>query len=403
MLELRWNPKKGIWAEQEETFQKLRNNFFGEWSKKERKLFLKVEEALFLINFQNAVCRDDKGKEVGFNELASHSASGDPRFFIEYNTYRDWRDRGLIVSKIEKDYKGEGSERSKKKYPAKSFKSKKIKASAYWYPKSLFAVIDDEKAGRELFNEHWFGQLGIYKQDRGHLLKMNFLETVFLSKHSGLKVFDSDTGKKLTDKQILRQVIKEREYTKQLYEVYEEWRLKSYVVKTGFKFGSHFRIYFPGASPVKSDKWIHSKHVLHVFPKQQKMLISEWARVVRVAHSVKKTFLLSIPKLKKSEYVDYPANFVAYRRKKEKNGWVRETPKDRPRYLLVAVAEDEHIGGVELASLLKKAESLGLELLLSISDRETSITYYVLKKIVLKGSEESRTKNEYYEIEWMKP
>ncbi len=399
MLELKWEPKKGVWAEQEETFQKLRNNFFGEW--REKKLFLNIEEALYLINFQNAVCMDKNGKAVGFNELASRFAAKGPRFFIQYNAFRDWRDRGLILKRFDRELKGEKKAKSKKKYPAKELKTQKIKADAYWYPKSLFSVIDNEAVGRNLFNEHWLGQLGIYKQERGTLLKLNFLETVFLAKHFGLRVIDSETGRAITDRKILSQVTKEREYTKQLYEVYEEWRLKGYVVKTGFKFGSHFRIYFPGASPVKSDKWIHSRHVLHVFPKQQKLLISEWARVVRVAHSVKKTFLLSIPKLKKSEYVDYPADFLAYRRKKAKEGWVRETPKDKPRYLLVAVSEDEHIGGVELASLLKKAESMGLELLLSISDRETSITYYVLKKIVLKDS--GKSKNEYYEIEWMKP
>ena len=85
-----------------------------------------------------------------------------------------------------------------------------------------------------------------------------------------------------------RQIVeKEREYARQLYEVYEDWRMNGYVVKTGFKFGTHFRIYFPGASPAASgDEWIHSKHVLHVFPKEQKMVISEWARAVRVAHGV---------------------------------------------------------------------------------------------------------------------
>jgi tRNA splicing endonuclease len=138
--------------------------------------------------------------------------------------------------------------------------------------------------------------------------------------------------------------------------------------------------------------------VIHVFPKDQKLLISEWARAVRVAHGVKKTFLLSIPEMKREDYVDYPAEFIAWRRKKHGKDWVRETPDDKPRYLLAAVAEDEHIGGVELASLLKKAESLGLELILSIGDRETAITYYVLKKVILPGSD-----YEYYEIEWMKP
>jgi tRNA splicing endonuclease len=169
-------------------------------------------------------------------------------------------------------------------------------------------------------------------------------------------------------------------------------------VKTGFKFGSHFRIYFPGASPIKSDEWIHSRHVLHVFPKEQKLLISEWSRAVRVAHGVKKTFILGIPDLKPKDYIDFPVDFVAYRRKKGGGVWVRETPKDKPRYMLIAVSEDEHIGGVELASLLNKAKEMGLNLLLSITDRETSITYYELKKIIL-----PKSKYEYYEIEWFKP
>ena len=196
----------------------------------------------------------------------------------------------------------------------------------------------------------------------------------------------------------MKQVKEEREYTQQLYEVYEDWRLQSYVVKTGFKFGSHFRIYFPGASPVREDKWIHSKHVLHVFPKDQKMLISEWARAVRVAHSVKKTFLLGIPEMEEKDYVDYPADYLAYKRKRDGSNWIRETPEDKPRYLVATVSEDEHIGGVELASLLKKASDLGLELMLSIIDRETAITYYVLKRVALPGSP-----YQYYEIEWEKP
>jgi tRNA-intron lyase len=228
--------------------------------------------------------------------------------------------------------------------------------------------------------------------------KLDFMETIFLSKHFGIEVINNETGKKTTPDQVLEEVASKREYARQLYEVYEDWRLKSYVVKTGFKFGSHFRIYFPGASPVKQDKWIHSRHVLHVFPKEQKMLISEWSRAVRVAHGVKKTFILGIPKLKEKDYIDYPADFMTYRRKKGQGVWVRETPKDKPRYMLVAVSEDEHIGGVELASMLKKAKDTGLNLLLSITDRETSITYYELKKIIL-----PKSRQEYYEIEWFKP
>jgi len=85
------------------------------------------------------------------------------------------------------------------------------------------------------------------------------------------------------------------DYFEDLNNVYLEWRNAGYVVKTGLKFGTHFRIYVPGAKPEKGKNWVHSKHVLHVFPRKSSLIISEWARAIRVAHSVKKTFILAIP------------------------------------------------------------------------------------------------------------
>jgi tRNA-intron endonuclease len=393
MIELEFGPKKGIWVEDEESLEKLRRNYFGK--ELNGKLFLTPEEALYLINFQNGVCRY-KDKALGFDDIASYFIKEDPRLFIKYNAFRDWRDRGLIIRRVEGRISGKS--KTLKHYPAVKFKPEKIDAKVFWHPSSLFSIMEDKKTAKKLFEDLWLGQYGIYKQRRGNLLKLDFLETVFLAKHFGVKIVNIKTGKKESHVDVLKEIVKKREYTKQLYDVYEDWRLAGFVVKTGFKFGSHFRIYFPGASPVRQDKWLHSKHVLHVFPKEQKMLISEWARVVRVAHSVKKTFILAIPKLEEKDYVDYPAPFVAYRRKKQGKQLVRETPEDPPRYLVACVSEDEHIGGLELASLLKKANDMNTELLLSITDRETSVTYYLLKRVILPNS-----KYEYYEIEWFKP
>ena len=397
MIELIWDHKKGIWSEEVSSAEKLTRNFFG--NREKDKVWLRPEEALYIMGFQNGVCKDTEGKDITFNILASFYAAKEQSFFIKYNAYRDWRDRGLISKRIVDVEDTKGKSEKRKKYPSKELEKKHIDTTAYWYPESFFSIIEDPKIGESLFNDHWFGQLGVYKQERGDMLKLDFMETVFLGKHFKLNIINSATGKVIKPETILKDVKNRREYTKQLYEVYEDWRLRGYIVKTGFKFGAHFRIYFPGARPGRSDdKWIHSKHVLHIFPKTQKMLVSEWSRAVRVAHGVKKTFILSIPEMTHKDYVDYPADFLAYRRKKEKDSWIRETPKDKPRYLLVPVSEDEHIGGVELASLLKKARNMGLELLLSITDRETAITYYLLKQIILPGSD-----YEYYEIEWMKP
>jgi tRNA-intron endonuclease len=396
MIELKFDGKKGIWASEAEAVEKLASDFFGD--RESGEIVLMPEEALYLMLFRNAVVRDNDGKEMGFNELASHFVKKEPRLFIRYNAYRDWRDRGLVVRRYRLNIHGKHSKKTYKKYPAQKFESAKIDAKAYWYPDSLFSVLDNEDAGMEIFNKYWLGQYGVYKQERGKQSKLDFFETIFIAKHLGAEIINVETSKKITPLRLLKDLARKREYAKQLYDVYEDWRLKGYVVKSGFKFGSHFRIYFPGASPVKGEDWIHSKHVLHVFPKEEKLLISEWSRAVRVAHGVKKTFILGVPELKKEDYLDLPVDFVTYRRKMGGGAWVRETPKDKPRYILVAVSEDEHIGGVELASLLNKAKEMGLNLLLSITDRETSITYYELKKIVLPGS-----KYEYYEIEWFKP
>ena len=393
MIAMHFFPKKGVWVEEEEGMERLRKNFFGEF--REGKVWLKIEEALYLIAFQNGVCFKENGERIGFSDLASHFP--EPELFIRYNAYRDWRDRGLVIERF-RDFKGKKSQKSMKKYPSKKMEIKKLEVTAFWYPDDLHAVIEDEAVGKELFENYWIGQFGVYKQERGGLLVLDFFETIFLAKHFGLKVVDMTSCKELSHKEILKHAVSKREYAKQIFEVYEDWRLRGYIVKTGFKFGSHFRIYFPGASPMKEGEYVHSRHVLHVFPKDQKLLISEWARAVRVAHGVKKTFLLGIPELKEKDYIEYPVDYLAYRRKKEGGNLVRETPDDKPRYLLAAVAEDEHIGGVELASLLKKAADMGLELILSITDRETAITYYVLKKVELPDS-----KYEYYEIEWMKP
>ncbi len=396
MLELKFDPKKGIWAEEIETAEKLTRDFFGD--RKKNKVFLLPEEAMYLMMFRRASVLDKKGREIDFNTLARNFIENEPRLFIRYNAYRDWRDRGLVIRRFNENVQGKHSKKTYKKYPSQKFKPHKLRAKVYWYPDSLFSVLDNEEAGREIFEKYWLGQYGVYKQERGRQSKLDFFETIFLAKHFGVQIVNNETGKKMTYEQVLEEVVKKREYAKQLYEIYEDWRTKAYVVKTGFKFGSHFRIYFPGASPVKEDKWIHSRHVLHVFPKEQKLLISEWSRAVRVAHGVKKTFILGIPEFGPKDYMDYPGDFMAYRRKKGGGVWVRETPKDKPRYMMVSVSEDEHIGGVELASMLKKAKDAGLNLLLSITDRETSITYYELKKIIL-----PKSKYEYYEIEWFKP
>jgi tRNA splicing endonuclease len=138
---------------------------------------------------------------------------------------------------------------------------------------------------------------------------------------------------------------------------------------------------------------VHSKHVLHVFPQESGLLISEWARAIRVAHSVKKTFILAIPGKGKKKMGE--VDFALFHRK----GQGVETPKEgKPAFLMLSLSEDEYLSGGELAASLRTCAERELDLLVAIADRESSVTYYLIKRIELPGS-----KYEYYEIEWMQP
>ncbi|MFH1294744.1 MAG: hypothetical protein ABIH90_02265, partial [Candidatus Aenigmatarchaeota archaeon] len=237
MMEIHFDPNKGIWADDPETVDKLDKNFFGH--RKGNIILLKIEEALYLISFLNARCiyRD---KEMSFNELTSHFPK-EPRLFIRYNAYRDWRDRGLVIVRSS-EVKNKGRASGALAYPSKPFHMDNVNSTVQWDSDSFFSIMDDDKTAKTLFNGFWFGQYGIYKQDRGDLLKLNFLETVFLSKHAGIHIKDS-AGNTIFHKKLLDEITSKREYANQMYDVYEDWRLSGFVIKTGFKFGSHFRIY----------------------------------------------------------------------------------------------------------------------------------------------------------------
>ena len=349
---------------------------------------LMPEEALYLIDVRNAECRSERGL-VSFNEMASGFLKA-KKFAARYFTYKDWRDRGLVI--VEPKDGARGSARQQKEYPMTPLKMPRFSVAGIFFKSDLITIVDDSKAGKALYDDFWFGQYGSYKAaDRGRLNKLDAYETVFLCRRKILKLKNTSVGGV-----IMAAASRRKDFSK-LYGVYADWRERGYVIKTGFKFGTHFRVYFSGARPfgggAEGKDWIHSKHVIHVFPKNSKLLISEWARVIRVAHSVRKTFILAVPGRTKpaTASIDY----LLYHRQ----GSDADNPKkDRPKFAMLSLSEEEYIGGNEFANAIKAADDAGLDLVLAIADRETSVTYYRVRQIKLKGSP-----NEYYEIDWMQP
>ncbi len=382
--------KRSLCVKEPADVSSLQNGFYGQMKK--GVIFLAPEEALYIMDIRNGRCFDVVGNEYSFNSVASLFIR-EKKILARYLTYKDYRDKGLIIRDV-REAKGGYGRTVLKPYAGGELAFDAFSFEGLFFPQDLLTLVDDEKTGKELYERYWLGQFGTYKAaHRGRISKLDVYETMFLLKHGGLRLVNA----KLHD--VEKTARKRIRFFDDMYLVYEDWRRRGYVIKTGFKFGTHFRIYFPGASPVRSeDEWMHSRHVIHVFPRKHKLLISEWARAIRVAHSVKKTFILAIPGRKARIKVNPKKprlDFLLFHRRKEGI----ETPKDgSPRYLMYSLTEDEYIGGEGLAEALAECSHFGLEMMMAISDRESSVTYYVIKEIELPGSE-----YEYYEIEWIQP
>lgn len=392
-VELKWNLKKKVaTAVQPESVTSLASGYYGVMQKGTITLF--PEETLYLMDIRNARATDEANNTYTFNDIAG--AYEVRKLMARYITYKDWRDRGLIARPSSEVCQRYGRNPIKE-YPQGKFVAPGFAMQARFYEDDLMAVIDDDAPAKELYERWWFGQFASYKaEQRGKLGKLDVFETLFLMNHAGLKVANTN------EKKVMKAACERHPDFKALYEVYQDWRMQGFVLKTGFKFGTHFRLYFPGAVPGRgSGEWMHSKHVIHVFPRESRLLISEWARAIRVAHSVRKTFLLAIPGQKKGikeksvKGLNTTLDFLLYHRK----GTDIEKPKNGlPRFLMLSLSEEEYIGGEEMAAAIEECKRIGLELIIAIADRETSVTYYAIKRVELPGSD-----FEYYEIEWMQP
>jgi len=274
----------------------------------------------------------------------------------KYLVYRDISTRGYKASfgRIEK-----GGENEYRKYEGQqvSYSGDRIIGTA---SKGIVAC----PGGKDMYSRYWFGQYGVYKRDGiGNSLVLDQFEAEFLKQRNMLEY----TGK-----------IKQVKYFEDYYRVYGEWREKGFIPKSGFKFGGDFRIYFPGTSPANFE---HSKHILQVFPKRYSITAGEWARAVRITHSIRKTFLLGIPSAMSASR--FRPDMVASR--------------EGASYAMKVFYESDVIKGAVLHSALSFCASNGIRLIIAIVDRDTSVSYYSVERVILEGSE-----NMYFEVAWFR-
>lgn len=119
----------------------------------------------------------------------------------------------------------------------------------------------------------------------GDKLELSLLEGLYLLERGTLKIFD---GKKELTQQELRKRTKEKDFSLR-YRVYKDLRERGFVVKTGFKFGAHFRVYERGEFLTE-----HSKFLVHAVPENYVISFPEMSRAVRLAQGVKKKIMFAV-------------------------------------------------------------------------------------------------------------
>jgi tRNA-intron endonuclease len=151
-------------------------------------------------------------------------------------------------------------------------------------------VTDKEEAGA-LHGGHYFGKA------IGPTLQLSLIEAAFLVEIGALKLKDAKTNRLVTLPALKKRTRAIQPDFDLRLDAFKDMKAKGLVVKTGFKYGSHFRAY--EGDPGKQ----HARYLVHAVPKGYTAMWPEVSRAVRLAHGVKKEILLGRIAEKEVEYV----------------------------------------------------------------------------------------------------
>ncbi|KZX17143.1 tRNA-splicing endonuclease subunit alpha [Methanobrevibacter cuticularis] len=141
-------------------------------------------------------------------------------------------------------------------------------------------IQEDSQRAISLNQKSSFGKL------EDDVLELSLVEAFYLMEHGRLKIYQKD--KKL-EENVIREIIKEKGvYGK--YLVYRDLKNRGYIIKTGFKYGSEFRLYKRGKSPGEG----HSDFLVKVVYENYDISVLNFSSYVRVAHGVNKSLLLAV-------------------------------------------------------------------------------------------------------------
>jgi len=149
----------------------------------------------------------------------------------------------------------------------------------------------DQEASQPLHSKEFYGKF------LTEALGLSLFEAAYLKEMGVLDILDPKTGKTMSKKAILDYALVIEPLFETLLGVYSDLKSKGLIVKTGFKYGSHFRAY-------KGDpENTHSQYLIWAASSDYTTSWPEISRAIRLAHTVNKEFLIGSRKGHVVEYL----------------------------------------------------------------------------------------------------
>ena len=162
-------------------------------------------------------------------------------------------------------------------------------------------VVWDIKDSQNLFKHGYFGKpIGIPKPKTDEInvpLILDLIEGCYLQEISKIQIYKNN--KKISLNEIIKICKKEYHNFDKKFQVYKDFREKGYVINPGIKFGCDFAVYQRGPGID------HAPYVIQVYNKSDVITSTGVVLAGRLSTSVRKQFILAIPKGK--SHVDYLA------------------------------------------------------------------------------------------------
>lgn len=304
------------------------------------RLELDLVEAVMLCENNRLEVYED-GKKVSYPALFETASREEENFDVRYLVYRDLRARGFIVKPESGAFDlrvyGRGllpsnsspvfmvcavSERSALDI---SVFLDEVAQSEDRGKQLLYGVVDDEgdityykmfkkdprgsvqpspdeKVSGKLFGDRVFvfdggevlREAGFYGKDDNGILQLSLIEACHLVKTEALSV-DSENGVYMSLADLCEFGRATQDEFDLRLKAYEDLRSRGLVVKAGFKYGTHYRVY--ERSPDKC----HAKYLVHAVPASHVSMWPDISRTVRLSGGVKKEILFC----RISDGVDY--------------------------------------------------------------------------------------------------